>query len=52
MLKGAPIVLLDEATAALDPENEAYIQRAIQELVREKTVLVIVHKLQTIRHAD
>ena len=52
MLKDAPIVLLDEATAALDPENEAYIQRAIQELVREKTVLVIAHKLQTIRNAD
>ena len=52
MLKNAPIVLLDEATAALDPENEIYIQQAIQELVKEKTVVVIAHKLQTIRNAD
>lgn len=52
MLKNAPIVLLDEATAALDPENEIYIQQAIQALVREKTVVVIAHKLQTVRNAD
>ncbi len=52
MLKNAPIILLDEATAALDPENEIYIQLAIQELVKEKTVVVIAHKLQTIRNAD
>ena len=52
MLKDAPIILLDEATAALDPENEIYIQQAIQELVREKTVVVIAHKLQTVRNAD
>ncbi len=52
MLKNAPIVLLDEATASLDPENEIYIQQAIQELVKEKTVVVIAHKLQTIRNAD
>lgn len=52
MLKDAPIVLLDEATASLDPENEIYIQQAIQELVKEKTVVVIAHKLQTIRNAD
>ena len=52
MLKDAPIILLDEATAALDPENEIYIQQAIQELVKEKTVVVIAHKLQTIRNAD
>ena len=52
MLKYAPIVLLNKATAALDPENEADIQRAIQELVREKTVLVVAHKPQIIRHAD
>lgn len=52
MLKDAPIVLLDEATASLDPENEIYIQLAIQELVKQKTVVVIAHKLQTIRHAD
>ena len=52
MLKDAPIILLDEATAALDPENEIYIQQAIQELVKEKTVVVIAHKLQTVRNAD
>jgi ATP-binding cassette subfamily B protein len=52
MLKNAPIVLLDEATAALDPENEWYIQQAINELVRNKTVVVIAHRLNTIRRAD
>lgn len=52
LLKDAPIVLLDEATASLDPENEVYIQQAIQELVKEKTVIVIAHKLATIRQAD
>ncbi|ODS86421.1 MAG: ABC transporter [Cytophagaceae bacterium SCN 52-12] len=52
LLKDAPIVLLDEATASLDPENEIYIQKAIQELVRSKTVVVIAHKLATIRNAD
>lgn len=51
LLKDAPIVLLDEATASLDPENEIYIQRAIQELVRSKTVVVIAHKLSTIQNA-
>lgn len=52
LLKDAPIVLLDEATASLDPENEIYIQRAIQELVRSKTVVVIAHKLSTIQNAS
>jgi len=52
LLKDAPIVLLDEATASLDPENEIYIQRAIQELVKSKTVIVIAHKLATIQRAD
>lgn len=52
LLKDAPIVLLDEATASLDPENEIYIQRAIQELVQDKTVIVIAHKLASIRQAD
>lgn len=52
MLKDAPIILLDEATASLDPENEIYIQKAIQKLVKEKTVVVIAHKLQTIRNAN
>jgi len=52
MLKDAPVILLDEATASLDPENEIYIQQAIQELVKDKTVVVIAHKLQTIKNAD
>jgi ATP-binding cassette subfamily B protein IrtB len=52
LLKDAPIILLDEATASLDPENEVYIQQAIQELIVDKTVVVIAHKLQTIRAAD
>ena len=51
-LKDAPIVLLDEATASLDPENEVYIQQAIEELVKEKTVVVIAHKLSTISKAQ
>jgi len=52
LLKDAPIVLLDEATASLDPENEIYIQQAIQELVKSKTVIVIAHKLATIQRAN
>jgi ATP-binding cassette subfamily B protein len=52
ILKDAPIVLLDEATASLDPENELYIQQAINDLVKDKTVVVIAHRLNTIRNAD
>lgn len=52
MLKDAPIVILDEATAYIDPENEAVIQKAIGKLVRGKTVIVIAHRLSTIRDAD
>ncbi|MBB5638720.1 ATP-binding cassette subfamily B protein [Pedobacter cryoconitis] len=52
LLKNAPIVLLDEATASLDPENEIHIQEAIQELVKNKTVIVVAHKLATIKNAD
>ncbi|MEL7624078.1 MAG: ABC transporter ATP-binding protein [Clostridiales bacterium] len=48
LLKDAPIVLLDEATASLDPENEALIQRAISTLIEGKTVIVIAHRLRTI----
>lgn len=51
ILKDAPIVLLDEATAALDPENESLIQEAIREMVKSKTVLVIAHRLYTITTA-
>ena len=46
------LFLLDEATASLDPENEIYIQQAIQELVKSKTVVVIAHKLATIQKAN
>lgn len=52
ILKNAPIVLLDEATASLDPENEVHIQDAISQLVQEKTVVVIAHRLWTVREAD
>jgi ATP-binding cassette, subfamily C, bacterial CydD len=52
MLKDAPIILLDEATASLDPENEIHIQEAINELVQNKTVIVIAHRLNTVVHAD
>ena len=52
ILKDAPIVILDEATASVDADNESYIQQAISELCRGKTLLVIAHRLGTIRHAD
>lgn len=52
LLKDAPIVVLDEATASIDPENEQLIQQALSELTREKTVVVIAHRLATIEHAD
>lgn len=52
LLKDAPIVVLDEATASIDPENEQHIQQALTELTREKTVVVIAHRLATIEHAD
>lgn len=52
ILKNAPIILLDEATASLDPENEIYIQKAIDDLIRNKTVIIIAHRLQTIQNAD
>jgi ATP-binding cassette subfamily B protein len=52
LLKDAPIVLLDEATSALDPENEAAVVRGIHELTRDKTVIVVAHRLATIQHAD
>ena len=52
ILKDAPIVLLDEATASLDPENEVHIQDAINDLVKEKTVVIIAHRLGTLVNAD
>jgi ATP-binding cassette, subfamily B, bacterial IrtB/YbtQ len=52
LLKDAPIVLLDEATAALDIESEALVQRGLAELAGDKTLVVIAHRMQTIRQAD
>jgi ATP-binding cassette subfamily B protein len=51
-LKNAPVVLLDEATASLDPENELQVQRAIDSLIQGRTVVVVAHRLKTIRRAD
>ena len=52
ILKNAPIVILDEATASIDPENEHLIQQAISELTRGKTIITIAHRLATIQNAD
>lgn len=52
LLKDAPIILLDEATASLDAENETEIQQAISRLVKHKTVLVIAHRMRTVENAD
>ncbi|WP_367121239.1 ABC transporter ATP-binding protein [Staphylococcus capitis] len=52
ILKDAPIIILDEATASIDPENEHLIQSAIDELSKGKTVITIVHKIGTIKNAD
>ena len=52
ILKNAPVVLLDEATASLDPENDIFIQDAISNLLKDKTIIVIAHRLKTIKNAD
>ena len=52
ILKDAPIVILDEATANVDPENEDRLQKAIEALTRNKTILMIAHRLKTVRNAD
>ena len=52
LLKDAPIVIFDEATANVDPENEDQLQKAMEALAREKTVLMIAHRLKTVRNAD
>ena len=52
MLKDAPIILLDEATASLDPENEVEVQKAIDSLIKGRTVIAIAHRLKTIKDAD
>ena len=52
ILKDSPIIILDEATANVDPENEAELTSAIEELTKEKTIIMIAHRLKTVRHAD
>ena len=52
MLKDASIVILDEATANVDPENEDRLQKAIEALTRNKTIIMIAHRLKTVRHVD
>ena len=52
MMKSAPIIILDEATANVDPENEKELMQAIEELTRKKTVIMIAHRLKTVRNAD
>lgn len=52
LLKDAPIVLLDEATASLDVENETHLQRALSHLIKDKTVIVIAHRMRTVAGAD
>ena len=52
MLKDAPVILLDEATASLDPENEVEVQKAIDTLIKGRTVIAIAHRLKTIKNAD
>ena len=52
LLKNAPVVLLDEATASLDAENETQIQQAISRLIQGKTVLIIAHRMRTVADAD
>ncbi|KXB41133.1 ABC transporter ATP-binding protein [Amygdalobacter nucleatus] len=52
IMKDAPIIILDEATANVDPENEKELTQAIENLTREKTIIMIAHRLKTVRHAD
>ena len=52
ILKNAPIIILDEATSSVDPENEEELQRAIAELTHDKTIIMIAHRLKTVRGAD
>lgn len=52
LLKDAPIIILDEATANVDPENEEKLQKAVEALTKNKTIIMIAHRLKTVRHAD
>lgn len=52
MLKDAPVIILDEATSSIDPENERELQQAIEELTQDKTIIMIAHRLKTVKNAD
>lgn len=52
IMKDSPIIILDEATANVDPENEAELTKAVEELTRDKTIIMIAHRLKTVRNAD
>lgn len=52
LLKDAPVILMDEATASLDVENETLVQEAVSNLVKDKTVLIIAHRMRTVAGAD
>ena len=52
IMKDAPIIILDEATANVDPENEKELMEAVSELTHDKTVIMIAHRLKTVRNAD
>ena len=52
IMKDSPVIILDEATANVDPENEEELTKAIEELTREKTIIMIAHRLKTVEHAD
>ena len=52
IMKDAPVIILDEATANVDPENEKELMEAVAELTHDKTVIIIAHRLKTVRHAD
>ena len=51
-MKNAPIIILDEATANVDPENENLLMKAVESLTKEKTVIMIAHRLKTVENAD
>ena len=51
-MKDVPVIILDEATANVDPENEKELMEAVAELTHDKTVIMIAHRLKTVRHAD
>ena len=52
IMKDSPIIILDEATANVDPENEAELTKAVEELTKDKTIIMIAHRLKTVRNAD